>query len=119
MRPAGAAVLIALALALVLAASPLLAQGRPRAGARPAAAPTPVQLLGRWGDHGDCGKHVIFRGDGTFRSYTGGEGSWRLVGQRLTMTGANGSFVLIVRLIDRSHLRIVNPDGTVGVSQRC
>ena len=106
-------------IALALAAAPLPALGRPRASAHPAVAPTPVQLLGRWGDHGDCSKHVIFRGDGTFRSYTGGEGTWRLAGPRLTMTGANGSFVLIVSLIDRGRLRIANPDGSIGISQRC
>ena len=109
----GAAALIVLA----LGAAPALAgpQRTPPMGAPP----TPRQLLGRWGDNGDCSKDVVFRGDGSFRSYTGGEGSWRLTGERLTMTGANGSFVLIVRLIGRDRLRIVNPDGSVGTSQRC
>ena len=110
MRMRAAAALIAL-----LLASPALAYG-PRAGA---ARLTPAGLLGRWGDNGDCNRDVVFRGDGSFRSYTGGEGSWRLAGTRLTMTGQNGSFVLTVQLIDRSHLRIVNPDGSVGISQRC
>lgn len=79
----------------------------------------PTRLLGRWGDNGDCSKHVIFRGDGTFRSYNGGEGSWRLAGERLTMTGPRESFVLTVRLLDRNRMRIANPDGTIGISQRC
>jgi hypothetical protein len=91
----------------------------PRTGGTPAVAITPTRLLGRWGDNGDCGKLVIFRGDGTFRSYNGGEGSWRLAGGRLTMTGGNGSFVLIVQLIDRNRLRITNPNGSTGISQRC
>jgi len=104
--------------ALALAA-PALAQGRPRAAARPAPALTPVRLLGRWGDNGDCSKLVVFRGDGTFRSSNGGEGTWRLASERLTMSGENGSFVLIVRLIDSNRLRIVNPDGSIGISQRC
>ena len=30
----------------------------------------------------------------------------------------NGSRVLIVRLIDRNRLRISNPDGSTGISQR-
>jgi hypothetical protein len=90
----------------------------PRAAAATALV-TPAQLLGRWGDNGDCDKLVIFRGDGTFRSHDGGEGSWRLAGERLTMTGANGSTVLILHLIDRNRLRISNPDGSTGVSQRC
>ena len=80
---------------------------------------TPARLLGRWGDNGDCAKYVIFRGDGTYRSYNGGEGGWRLAGERLTMTGENGTFELTVRLIEGNRLRIVNPDGSVGISQRC
>jgi hypothetical protein len=108
--------MLALALLALLAAWPGAAvAGKPAA----AATITPMRLLGRWGDNGDCSKDVIFRGDGTFRSYNGGEGSWRLAGERLTMTGRNGASVLIVRLIDRDRLRIVNPDGSVGVSQRC
>ena len=108
--------LIVALLALCPAGSQALASGGPRS---PGPAITPTGLLGRWGDNGDCSKDVIFRGDGTFRSYTGGEGRWRLSGARLTMTGDNGSFVLIVRLIDRDRLRITNPDGSFGISQRC
>ena len=106
------------ALALTLPALPAPAFAAPRAESI-GAPPTPTQLLGRWGDNGDCSKDVIFRGDGTFRSYTGGEGSWRIAGERLTMTGPNGSFLLHVRRIGRDRLRIVNPDGSVGFSQRC
>ena len=106
--------LLIAALAAQLAASPY-----PALAVRTAAAITPARLLGRWGDNGDCSKDVIFRGDGTFRSYNGGEGSWRLAGERLTMTGASGSFVLIVRPVDRDRLRITNPDGSIGISQRC
>jgi hypothetical protein len=109
-RPAAAA-LIALALAeAALSAAPAEPLGPP---------PRPRQLLGRWGDNGDCSKDVIFRGDGTFRSYNGGQGNWRIAGERLTMTGPNGSFELRVRRLGRDRLRIVNPDGSVGVSQRC
>lgn len=95
------------------------ANGRPRAAGAAAVTIRPARLLGRWGDNGDCAKYVIFRGDGTYRSYNGGEGSWRLAGERLTMAGANGTFVLIVRLIDGNRLRITNPDGSIGISQRC
>lgn len=107
------------ALLALFAAGPHAAQaanGRPRTGA---AAITPTRLLGRWGDNGDCSRYVIYRGDGTFRSYNGGEGSWRLAGERLTMTGESGSFVLIAHLIDRNRLRITNPNGSTGISQRC
>jgi hypothetical protein len=113
MKAAGAAALIALAVAAAA-----LSQGRSRTGPA-AAAITPTRLLGRWGDNGDCSKDVVFRGDGTFRSFNGGEGSWRLAGERLTMAGASGTFVLIVRLIGRDRLRITNPDGSIGLSQRC
>ena len=115
----GPAAVAALALMAALPAVPAFAgPSRTRAGPTGALI-TPARLVGRWGDNGDCSKDVVFRGDGSFRSYTGGEGSWRLAGERLTMTGANGSFVLIVRLIGRDRLRIVNPDGSVGTSQRC
>ena len=116
----GKCLLVALLPAL-FAAAPLAAQSandRTATGAA-ASAITPTKLLGRWGDNGDCSRDVIFRGDGTFRSYNGGEGSWRLAGERLTMTGENGSFVLTVRMFDRDRLRITNPDGSVGISQRC
>ena len=114
MRRAAAAALIAFMLA-----APAMGQRARPSRAAAGIAVTPTGLLGRWGDTGDCSKDVIFRGDGTFRSYNGGEGDWRLAGERLTMTGKNGSFVLIVRLIDRNRLRILNPDGSVGISQRC
>ena len=115
MSAPGAAALIALALA-----APALAQGaRPPTGGAPVVPITPTRLLGRWGDNGDCSRYVIYRGDGTFRSYNGGEGNWRLAGERLTVTGEGGSFVLIARLIDRNRLRITNPNGSSGISQRC
>ena len=113
MRPAA---LLALTALWPLAAP--AGSGSPLPGAAPVAL-TPARLLGRWGDNGDCARHVIFRGDGTFRSYNGGEGSWRLAGERLTMTGVNGSSVLIVHLIDRNRLRISNPNGSTGITQRC
>jgi hypothetical protein len=109
----------------LLASSTLQLQPMPAMAARPAPTAraatllTPARLVGRWGDNGDCSKDVIFRGDGTFRSYTGGEGSWRLAGERLTMTGESGATVLIVRLIATNRIRIVNPDGSIGISQRC
>jgi hypothetical protein len=113
--------MLALALLGLCAAGPdmALARNSRRSGGVAAIAITPTRLLGRWGDNGDCSKDVIFRGDGTFRAYNGGEGSWRLAGERLTMTGENGSSVLIVRMIDRNHIRITNPDGSIGISQRC
>lgn len=107
----------ALGALLLLAGAP--AHGKPGAGAaRPAAIP-PAMLVGRWGDNGDCRRDVVFRADGTFRSYTGGEGSWRLVGERLTMTGEGGTFVRTLTVLGPGRLRITGPDGSVGLSQRC
>lgn len=104
---------------LALFASEAQAVAAPRPAARAQGTITPRQLVGRWGDNGDCSKDVVFRRDGTFRSYTGGEGNWRLSGERLTMTGENGTTVLMVRRIARDRVRIANPDGSVGFSQRC
>jgi hypothetical protein len=104
--------------ALAFAASGHAHRASPRTAAAPAAL-TPARLLGRWGDNGDCAKYVIFRGDGTYRSYNGGEGSWRLAGDRLTMTGGHGTFVLTARLIEGNRLLIANPGVSVGISQRC
>ena len=95
------------------------AMAAPRPVARALGVMTPAQLVGRWGDNGDCSKDVVFRGDGTFRSYTGGEGSWRLNGERLTMIGESATTLLMVRRVARDRVRIANPDGTVGFSQRC
>lgn len=76
-------------------------------------------LVGRWGDNGDCQRAVVFRSDGRFRTHSGGEGSWRLSRDRLTMTGERGATVLRVRAISRTQLAITNPDGSRGTSQRC
>ena len=115
--------MLAVALLALSATEPNMAlaarNGRPHSSGAAPVTISPTRLLGRWGDNGDCSKLVIFRGDGTFRSYNGGEGTWRLAGERLTMTGENGSFVLIVRMIDRNRIRITNPDGSIGISQRC
>jgi hypothetical protein len=100
------------ALALLLLAAPAMAQRVPPL--------TPAFLVGRWGDNGDCARFVIFRGDGTFRSHAGGEGTWRLVRDRLTMTPRGGrASVLRASVIAQTRIAIVNPDGTSGVSQRC
>lgn len=82
-------------------------------------APTPAQLVGRWGDNGDCAKDIVFAADGTFRSYTGGSGRWSLGGDIMTMTGANGTFQVRVSVLNQNTLLIRNPDGSIGTSQRC
>lgn len=103
---------------ILLAATPALGQsGKP--GLAPERPVTAAALVGRWGDNGDCTKDVIFRADGTFLSFTGGEGRWVLNGDRLALTGPGGEFVMRVRWGDGGQLIITNPDGSVGTSQRC
>ena len=80
---------------------------------------TAAVLVGRWGDNGDCAKFVIIRSDGTFLSYTGGEGTWRLTGDRLVFSGANGDHPMQVRRDGNGTMIITNPDGSIGRSQRC
>ncbi len=113
-----------LALASAALAAFLAAPAWAQAGRTGAAAPRPApitaaRLVGRWGDNGDCRKYVVFRGDGTFLSYTGGEGSWRLAGTRLTMAGRTGAVVLNVVSLDRAALVVANANGTTGRSTRC
>lgn len=80
---------------------------------------TPALIVGRWGDNGDCTKFVILRSDGTFLTHDGGQGAWRLRDDRLTFSGPNGERIVRVRREGLRTLVIVNPDGSVGRSQRC
>lgn len=100
--------------------------GKPDGGSTPAAAAQPAAggvtaaaLVGRWGDNGDCTKDIFFRDDGTFASYTGGTGNWALNGDIITMSGAGGTFTLRIQSLNDHQLLIGNPDGSVGISQRC
>jgi hypothetical protein len=93
--------------------------GKPGAAPQAGEPPTPAQLVGRWGDNGDCSKDIVFNADGTFRSYTGGSGAWSLNGDVMTMSGAAGTFQVHVSILNGNQLLIGNPDGTIGISQRC
>lgn len=111
-EPRRAALLALLALAAPAHSQP--PDARPR--------PAPVlaeRLIGRWTDSGDCTRFVAFRGDGSFRTHDGGEGSWRLVRGRLTISGGGPGRILTVRRLDAIVLEVVNPDGSLGVSRRC
>jgi hypothetical protein len=104
--------------------APAAAQtGKPDVGSAPAAAPssgiTAAALIGRWGDNGDCTKDIVFDANGTFRSYTGGSGTWSLNGDIITMSGSGGTFTLRVQSLNDQQLLIGNPDGSIGISQRC
>lgn len=79
----------------------------------------PISLVGRWGDNGDCTKDITFNADGSFRSYTGGIGTWRLDGDVVTLSGSGGTFTVRVEVINGSQLTVYNGDGSVGTSQRC
>ena len=95
--------------------------GKPDAEAP--AATTPILdrefLVGRWGDNGDCTQDLVLNGDGSFQSYSGGEGVWSLEGNRLRMTGKADTLELELDVIDQNTLRVTNPNGSVGSSQRC
>lgn len=99
-------------------AAPVLAQGG-KPGLYQLPPVTADDLIGRWGDNGDCTKDVFFNQDGTFQSYTGGGGRWALNGDQLTLAGPGGEFVMRVRWGDSGRLIITNPDGSEGFSQRC
>jgi len=100
------------AFALLFLAAPAAAQRVPPL--------TPAFLVGRWTDNGDCARYVVFRSDGTFRSHAGGEGIWRLVRDRLTLTPRGGRpSTLGATVLAQSRIAIVNPDGSRGVSERC
>lgn len=76
-------------------------------------------MIGRWGDNGDCTKDIVINTNGSFTSYTGGEGQWSLNGDTLHLEGKNGAYDLRLEMIDQNTIRITNPDGSVGTSQRC
>lgn len=80
---------------------------------------TPAMLLGTWTDNGDCQMGVEFISDGTFRSYNGGGGEWRLDGDSLQLSGGNGTLTLQLRATDNDTILATNPDGSVGRSTRC
>lgn len=80
---------------------------------------TREQLIGRWGDNGDCTKLITFNADGTFQSYSNMTGQWTLEGDALTLSGEGGEFLLRVASGGGDTLMIGQPDGSFGVSQRC
>lgn len=80
---------------------------------------SPGALVGRWADNADCSMDIHIFDDGTFRSFNGGQGSWRLDGDRLHLSGDGGTFTLRIQAFDGRSMQVVNPDGSVGRSQRC
>ena len=92
-------------------------------GAEAAIVATPVLdrafLIGRWSDNGDCSKDVTLNADGSFTSYTGGEGQWSLSGSTMRMAGKESTQEVDVERVDQNTVRITSPDSSVGTSQRC
>ncbi|MDQ4087265.1 MAG: hypothetical protein M3177_04515 [Pseudomonadota bacterium] len=94
----------------------------PAGGVMPAGAQggiDPAQLIGRWTDDGDCKRDIEFRPDGTFRSYGGGEGSWEVAGDVLTLSGQGGTFRLQLQSVGPDAMVTVNEQGMQGQSTRC
>ena len=79
----------------------------------------PQALVGRWGDFGSCADPIDMRADGSFTTANGGRGNWRLNGDVLTMNGPGGNIDLRLQSVAPSRIVLVNPDGSVGQSQRC
>ena len=97
-------------LALILLAAACAPHGAP---SNPSEA-----LVGRWGDVGNCAQALQFNADSTF-VYAGRTGAWTLQGNRLTLSGPAGVAPAEIQWIDRDHMKLTRPDGTMGVSQRC
>lgn len=80
---------------------------------------TRAALIGRWTETRDCAQFVEFRADGTFLSYTGGQGRWTLTDSRLAMSGQNGAFVLILRGLADGTMEATDANGAVFLQTRC
>ncbi|MBX3562826.1 MAG: hypothetical protein KF780_13560 [Sphingomonas sp.] len=80
---------------------------------------SPQTLVGRWADDANCATFIQINADGTFRSYTGGSGGWRLDGDQLHLSGDGGTFTLAIQAYDGRSMQVVNPDGSAGRSIRC
>lgn len=112
---------ISAAAALALSAMPASAQtpaADPRLTPAPGIRVDGDFLVGRWSDREDCGAQIDFRADGQFFNPDGSHGTWRIVGDTLTLSGTR---TLTVRLVprNRDELTVINPDNTLGYSRRC
>jgi len=75
-------------------------------------------ILGRWGDDGNCSDAIVFNTDGRWVAANGATGLWNLAGDRLTVTG-NQTLTLQIVPVDQNTMTVVNPDGSLGRSERC
>jgi hypothetical protein len=74
-------------------------------------------LVGRWSETEDCADATEFRADGSFVLPWGDTGTWRLEGDRLTLSTNTGS----VRLsrVNQNQLNAISPGGAVHRNKRC
>ena len=86
----------------------------------PGAPIEPSLIVGRWSEEGRCDKTWFeFLEDGTLHTSQEGSGTWSLDGDRLTLTGGEGSAELHVTSIDAGGMTVVNSDGATGRTVRC
>ncbi|MES1200664.1 MAG: hypothetical protein ABUS57_04360 [Pseudomonadota bacterium] len=78
-----------------------------------------ARLVGVWADDADCNLYASMHADGSFHSYSGGDGRWALAGGQLVMSGAGGEYSMQIRWLDADHLELTMQDGTIGHSHRC
>lgn len=83
------------------------------------AALDPQTLIGRWADDEACKEDITIRPNGTFVSYTGGAGRWSVDGDRLSLTGEQGTFSVRIQSIEDDIMTVLNSDGSIGRSRRC
>ena len=76
-------------------------------------------LIGDWADDEACKSLISLGPDGTFRAADGGQGTWRLAGDVLTLEGPGGAYVVRIQSLDGGILTVVNPNGSLGRSRRC
>lgn len=79
----------------------------------------PRAFVGRWTDTGDCSVVTLLAADGWFTAPNRARGHWRVVGDRLTIWGANGSMSWRVRFADPDRIVLTAADGSVSQSTRC
>lgn len=97
--------------------APVAAQPQPAAAVQSVAV-TPVFLIGRWTDDGDCSNTVEFLGDGQFATSDGARGRWWLSNGRLTFQG-DQTISARIHATSPSHIVLTHDDGTIGESTRC
>jgi hypothetical protein len=101
------------------AEAPAAEQPIASAPAAPEGTPSAAELVGTWGDNGDCNLTTTINADGTFTNFSGNTGTWTLEGDVLTMTSPRGVARVRVSKPNENQLIIGGPDGSFGLSQRC